>query len=244
MTRYTILTLVTFCAVLLFPAAVSLAQERIEYGQVIHDTLTETDSEFRYGFIGNADDVVLIELTADELFGKLNSPILILTDSQGNEIANTTGNFSFKEAQLVTQLPSMQSYVLIVTREGGATGESLGAFTLKLKLLDTLTLDEPISISLKSSDPTGYYVVAVDEPFDLYYRKTGGDFAPQITLYALAEQGQLNLMAALYGPSLTTGMLGTFADQQIYILTIGEGFEDFHFDDISATLQIRLQSAP
>lgn len=230
----------TLCLVLLWFAWTTAAQERIEYGQIIQDSFTETDYEHRYGFIGSAGDVILAELYADDLFGKLNSPVLILTDSQGNVLADTTGVFSFKEARLAAVLPSMQSYVLIATRENGINGESVGTFSLKVSLLAPVESHNPLKLTVRSGGPAQYFAVDRQEPFSVLYRRLDGDFSPQVTLYQIGERGQLVLAAALYGPRLTTGMLGSFVGSEPLILGVGEAFDEFDFEEREAAIEVMI----
>jgi hypothetical protein len=214
------------------------AQEMIEAGQIVVGKLNESQYEFHYLFQGEAEAVIIIEMKAVDDFSGLISPVLRLLDAQDQVIADTTGVYRYKEAILTAALPATQTYRIVATLEGGKDATRTGAYTLEFIQAEAITIEEPLIDSISSGSRDHYYAVQTADRFSLLYTKLEGEFAPQISVQRIAENGQLETEMTCYGEAITTAMMGDFVAETPYVITVGEALVDFNFNRVSAQFKL------
>lgn len=239
------LIILSLVAVMLIALAPSFAQDggAIEYNSTITGEITNDNFEVNYSFSGAAGDVVLARVEPVEFFGGYADPVLTLTAADGTVLAYRTG---FSSADVAAILPVDGDYTLTVGRADGASGSSVGEFYLSLWLPDVLTSGASVSAST-DSDSVVYYVVKDLSAFTLAYEKSGGEFAPEISVNAIVtepnyadEFGYLETWAALNGKVLKAGSLSVDGDADVYVIKVAEALFDFNFFLVTADYTLTL----
>lgn len=225
-----------------FPVLAQQTDGTIEYGQTVSGEITNENFEIPYTFTGSQGDVIIIEMKAVDPLGDLDSPSVILLDSNFSVIgaSDTFGNVVF-----AAKLPADGKYTILATRRDGRAGDSTGAYTLTLLLPPLLNVNESVEGTV-TNESASYYVFETAEPFFALYQKTAGNFAPEFAINVIGEDNALNAVAALNGAEVWSGRIGiqpqSATIQTSYILTLKEALFDFNFDTVSAdyTLTITL----
>lgn len=226
---------------LLLPVVLVQAQEALEPGTILNGEITDATFEIEYTFTGVADSVIVVEMNAVDTFGELDSPILILLDSSGSVVVDTTNNFDYGRAILVTQLPADDTYTLLATRQDGRAGTSLGEYTLELIVPSLIASGEKATGSVSSEGRPEYYVINADSDFVLNYTKNAGDFNPEIAVGVLNEYN-----SGLDDYATATGKLENIAmgdiDAGLYVVEVKEALFDFNFDVVTADFNLSVDS--
>lgn len=219
------------------------AQDSIGYGDIVEGEMTEDDYEFEYTFEGSEGDVVLVVFRPVEEFGDLSSPIMMLMDASGDTVADTTDQFVFGELNLAAELPDDGEYTLLVTRADGASGESLGEFTVELLNLEVLEAGSPVEDETDSDSRPAYYAVKTEENWGLSYLKTDGTMETAIMVNTINDDNaSLNEVASVDGDMLTEAAIGIFEGGETYIVSVGEPLFAFNFNTVEVEFTLELLS--
>jgi len=224
---------------LLIPVATSYAQEALEVGVPVRGEITNDAFEVEYTFSGSADTPVIIEMLAEDDDGFMNdlTAQVILLDSSGAVVVDTSENFVFADAVLTTVLPADDDYTVIASREDGRSGETEGQYTLKLNVPDVLTVGDKVEGAASSESGIIYYVVNSEEDFILNYSKSAGDYNPQILISNITDNNSDIEDYATAGGRITNLALGDIP-AGLYVISVQEALFDFYFDEVTAEFSL------
>jgi hypothetical protein len=205
------------------------------YGDSVTGEITNKAFEVNYQFSGDKGDVLIIKMELASSDGALGTPDILLSDSDGNLIADTTKNVSIGDVVLPVQLTAKGDYTLTATRRDGRAGKSVGAFTLDLIKLSLLQLNQPVTDKvsygifkkLPKVEKYYYYSATAKTPIKVAYQKKDGDYAPGISVNVIKDN-QLKEVGGLSGDELTDGTIGfVAASNTTYILKVGSALLSF-----------------
>jgi hypothetical protein len=233
--RILVLVFVLFTLIIASTAVQAQEGATIAYGDVVRGQITNRRFEVVYNFEGNARDVVIIEMKAVDVRGKLTNPALLLLNASGDTIADTSRNIVFLNTTLAIQLPRDGAYTVIATRAQGRTGKSEGEFTLELIKPDTLAPGSSVSDRISNRSRSNYYVVQHDgSDLDLTYGRQSGTYYPQISISRITERFGLLSVVSMYGRELRRGRISFPEQRGLYVIIVGRSILD-----IAATQEIR-----
>lgn len=222
------------------------ASQPLAYGDQVSGSISDSAYAWEYTFSGQVGDVVVIEMRSmDRTFNNpLFAPILLLDGPDGTRLVDTTAAYALDDALLVTELPQSGDYTLIATREGGQQGQASGDFTLALKQLTELSLEQAEAITLNVDEGTRYWTVKIAEPFVLQYHHQMGAYFPDMTVNRInTEEGGLISAAAISGHEMTFGIIGVFTAETRYIIALSENARVLHANGATAAVEITLLPA-
>jgi len=224
---------------LLIPVALVSAQEPLEPGTPVRGEITDDAYEVEYTFSGTADSVVVIEMLAEDEEGfstELTSQLVIL-DSEGSVVIDTSDNFVFGDAVLVTVLPADDDYTVIASREDGQAGETTGEYSIELIVPQVLMVGDKITDEVSSEDEPAYYVINAEEDFILRYTKNAGDFDPEINISTIADNNSDFEDYALASGKLDNVAMGDI-EAGVYVVRVQEAFFSFNFSEVTAEFNL------
>jgi len=226
------------------------AQDALMPDMVIRDRVTDDSYSFTYTFEAEAGEVFIFEMLGiDPAQEGLAQPELILLGLEREVLVATDELFQdlggYGAAYIGFVAPDTGRYGIIATREDGAEGEEEGDFQLQMLRPETLTLDTPIDGTISNEDTHHFYVYTPeDDPVRLVYERVGGDYAPEVSVNTLSDEGELVGLAFLLGEQLESGSLGRFDAPQPYFIVIGEqtqGFGSLGFATLTADYTLEIQ---
>ncbi len=228
---------------LLIPVTTSYAQDALEAGVPVRGEITNDAFEVEYTFSGTADSVVIIEMLAEDDDGFMNDLVgqLILLDSEGSVVVDTSDHFSFGDSVLVTQLAADDDYTVIATREDGRSGESEGEYTLKLSIPEAIEVGGKVEGETSSEAGVLYYIIETEEDFVVGYSKSAGDFNPEILLSVVAESNSEIEDYAQFSGQVTNVAMGDIP-AGLYVVSIQEALFDFNFDEVTAEFTLSVDA--
>jgi hypothetical protein len=216
----------------------------IRYGEVFTGELTNERYEIPNVFAGNEGDVIIIEMKPVDTLGDLSEPVLILVDSAGSAIADTSDGYSYGSAMIAAELPADDTYTVLATRIDGAAGTSVGEFTLSITQPTPVEPGTAASGEISSDEGTIYYLVeSIGEPSLLSYQKNGGDYNVEIRINEISETSGLSPVVTLSGSDLTAGQMNLPEDEGIYIVTVGPIPFDFTMGELTAEFELEIIAA-
>jgi hypothetical protein len=235
------LIVILMLLVALFAVTGAQAQDTLGYNDPVTGEMTVEEYEFTYVFTAKEGDVVIIEVNPVEILGDLDDPIIILTDPSGSVVADTTDSFSFGRALVAVELSEGGDYTVTVTRADGAEGESVGEFTLEVIRAEQLVFGEVVTGSTDSDSRDQYYYVNADQEFGIAYRRTDGDFSPELKVSVFRSRDfGLDDAAVAYGSEMEGAVLISFDAGKTYIVSLGEALFDFNFRTVTADYELTL----
>lgn len=219
--------------VLLAFVSIAYAQDStpIEYGEVVTGEITNQSYEVNYTFTGKAGEIVIAEMAPVDTLGDLNSPQVLILDSDFEVIGDSSQIFNFGVATVMLELPDDGEYNIIATRTDGRSGDSLGEYTLELILPQILADGDETTGSVSSEGRNQYFAVQLEADGVLQYAKTDGDMFPQITVKILGTSTEV---FTLSGEALDYAIAGTLAANTTYVVEVGEALFDFNFTEVTA----------
>ncbi|MBC8170679.1 MAG: hypothetical protein H7X77_03370 [Anaerolineae bacterium] len=238
-----LLRLLSVAALLLVVSLVSAQDaENIEYGDVAEGEMTEDEFEFNYTFEGTEGDVVIVSFRPVEEFGDLGSPIIIVTDEDGDTVADTTDAFVFGNLIVAAELENDGEYNIFLTRADGRSGDSVGEFTLELINLPILEVGSPLEAEETDSDSRSqYYAVKSDENWGLSYLKLDGSMEVEVAVNTIdTTSASLIEVASVDGDMMNEAAIGIFEGGDTYVVSIGEPLFAFNFDTVDAEYSLEL----
>lgn len=230
----------------LLPHAFIYAQDDdsvIEYGSRTKGEITNRNFEIEYQFEGTSGDIVAIQVIPDDAFSGLSNVVIILLDEDFNVIEDVSG--SLATTSLFYRLRENAQYNIIVSRRNGRSGDAQGAYTLLLTKIDLLRVGERITGSA-TTDTTSFYAVIADTVADLIYEKTGGTFAPNISINIIKEgfgDNNLTKVVSLEGDELERVAVRIPRPGILYIISVGEALFDFNFTEKTVLYSLELVAA-
>lgn len=236
------LSLIAIFIMLIFSVSLVGAQEEtLTYGEPIEGEMTNETYEFNYTLAARSGEVVIIELERDLDSRDFTDPILLLTDSDGNTLVDTTEASSFGSALIATEIPEDDSYTVTATRELGAEGSTVGIFTIEAKLATPLEAGKLLTDETDNESGDKYYTVRMSEDFGISYLKTGGDFFPEIAINRIdPSDGSLTEVTTIQGDELTEAAVGIFQSDTLYIVTLGRPIFSFSFGRLTADYELEI----
>jgi len=211
----------------------------IEYGQQVSGEITDRNFEVPFDFEGKEGDVLIAEMKPVDSLGDLNSPELILINSEGDTVADTSGSFSFGGALLAVQLPTNDTYTILASRSDGRAGDSVGEFTLALINPTILKPKESLTGTASSAEGATYYMIESGKaPYNLSYQKLDGEFSPEVSVNVINEEGGLSSVINLNGSFLSNVQVSIPESEVPIIVKISEAAFDFNFDEVTAEYEL------
>lgn len=210
-------------AILTLPAFL-FAQETstLALNTLIEDTFT--GEPLTYALSLETTDPFIIIIYATDPLGNLQFPMLTVSDMDGVEIATTLGH-SVRFGQTTHQAtsfvtpPNIGDYQVRVDRLPET--DSTGDFVLQVIQLEMLSSEQPISAQISNTDSYHFYLVKSETAFQIVYDKLSGDYAPEVRMNRVLENGELSGVGYLAGDELTHGTLGTYNANTSYVISIG-----------------------
>lgn len=233
------LTLITTLLVLALagPALAQGSATPIAYGETAQGEITNAQFEVPYVFTGAANEIVVIYMVADGN-DDFYEPSIILLDADNTVLASADGWY---DVTLMTTLPAAGEYTVLASRNGGRTGDGVGAYSLSLDVLNTIALGEMLEAEMTNEDAVRY-AVEVTGSFTVEFERVSGDFAPELTINVMDESGELNPVGTLQGSALRKVVVTIEPDSDVapslYVLQLQEGPWDWNFETVS--VQYRL----
>lgn len=108
------------------------------YGDVVEETISDDHWFHRYEFDASAGDIVGIEMFATE---EDLDPLLLLEDAAGNIITENDDDLETNAYIRNFEIPADDTYFITATRFNSESGDTEGAFLLRLELLDDASVD-------------------------------------------------------------------------------------------------------
>jgi hypothetical protein len=239
LTRLTLIGVFILMAITTTPTP-SFAQddaEKIEYGTIVTGEITNREFEIPYLFDGEEDDVIVIEMKQADFLNDLNSPSLILLDADFDVIASTYG---YSSTVLALSLPEDGEYTILATRADGRSGDSVGEYILSLNKPTPMAPFEIAEDDI-TTEETDYFLVSGYSEFSIIYTRVNGEFAPQITINIISDEGDLEELAYLAGDKLAGGTLSIDEREEVFIITVAEPLFSFYFEDVRTDYTLALQ---
>lgn len=236
--RMMIFTVVLF--VILLSSSFVSAQDALDYGDSVDGEITNREYEVEYIFAGSEGDVIIITLTPEDEFGGLSNPVIILLDSEGDDL--TTVESGLGAAALIYDLPEDGEYIIIASRSDGRTGDAVGGYTLTLDVAKELAAGEPVS-GVATNEEAQYYFIRPDGDFAILYTHEGGDFSPEITANELGEQyfsnNNLEALITIRGESIDEVIFSVNTRSDLIIVRVGPSLFEFSFgsEDVEFTIE-------
>ncbi len=111
------------------------AQEKVvlKLGEFVKGTISEKVMEVGYSFAVKKGDIVTLEILPDPAQPDLD-PTIALKDSDGQVIA-MNDDFNYPLALAVAEIPADGDYIAVAGRSGGAEGNSLGDYMLRVSVV-------------------------------------------------------------------------------------------------------------
>lgn len=243
--RLTAIALVLLVLVSSLPVA-KAQDDALQYGQTVKGELTNKTFEINYTFKGEKGDVIVARMARDGYTGGLEEPDLLLVDSSGKVVADTTKAFPFSTMVLPVELPAKDEYTLVATRRKARAGKSVGKFVLSLIKPDKLVVDTAVkgrAIYTEDNVVENFYLVEADGAFDIVYKKQSGKFFPSVSVNTI-EENELKALATLSGNELNSGTIGILGrPKSFYIIKVGRELLSFIEGDADYTLTLKKPSA-
>lgn len=179
-----VLTVAAACLSALPALAAPPLQEAtpIGYGETVAGEITDSGFEQVYTLNGTAGDVVAITVTStDENY---LDGYLIVQDSSGAILAEIDDVFGLDPFYMAA-LEADGAYTIIVTRMGGRTGSSTGAYELSVDLVSLAAWETPAALALNEPEESRAYVIFEAEEGQtatLSYQVVSGDLRPDLKI--------------------------------------------------------------
>jgi hypothetical protein len=217
------------------------AQEALVPDKPIEGEITDAEFAQEYRFQGEANQVVVLELTPKDVSGDLDNPALILQDETGEELVRYD---AFGQTTLIWELPKSAIYTVIATRRDDTEGLSVGEYTLTLRLPALLNPGETLEMDIARED-VHYYVIRSQDDFALNVTREG-DFAPEFSVNEIdteATPGTLDAVAVIGGKYATQGLVGVIPGRTTYVIRVGRSVFSFQFGDVTASYTLNIKRA-
>jgi len=198
----------------------------IKYGDVAKGELTTSKTSITYTFKANANDVVILKMKGDGTDSNV-APLLTVTDSKKQAVADSTKQFSLYSITLVFQITAAGSFTIVASTTD--TVKSLGKFQLALSKATILQSGTSVNGHATSEQPA-YFAYSSGDPFTISYAKQAGDFAPAVNVSQVADDFSLSEPIGTIGGSLATaGTVSiTPATNQLFIVSVEQSTFDFN----------------
>jgi hypothetical protein len=126
----------------------------IAYGDEIEGEITADQFELDYVFMGNEGDLVMIQMLPTSNTSQLDPKLQLKSDT--GEILVENDDFIYPSAVLITSLPAEGEYTITATRFDGQDGDTEGGYTLRLTLVEPLTLGETIDTQILADSESSF----------------------------------------------------------------------------------------
>ncbi|MCA0452771.1 MAG: hypothetical protein LCI00_02200 [Chloroflexi bacterium] len=211
----------------------------IGYGQTVNGTITNKNFEVSFDFEGKKGDVFIIEMTSDDA-SEFTKPQIIVLNSEGDVEGDSSGNYGYGEAFFAGQMSQDDTLTILATRADGRSGEGVGDFTLSVINPTLLNTEELLEDSVTSGKAKYYRIDKVDNELSLTYRKSSGEFSPEVSVNVISESYGLNTLVTLAGDYLTNVETQLPDIEGTYIVKIDEAAFDYNFKEVSAKFELQL----
>ncbi len=222
----------------MFSTKAQAQSSAIKYGQAVTGELTDANAAINYTFQADANDVVVIRMKQDGTDSSV-APHLVLQDAKLTTVADTKDQIAIFSVNLAVQLTDAGQYTITAT---SADGKGKGKFQVSLAKATVLKPGAPVS-DKANSETYVYYAYTSGSPFEIAYEKKGGDFAPTVAVNRV-DNHELKSIGELNGEQVAKGSIGIQPKQnELYVISIGEGTLDINFESVSADYTLTLTTA-
>jgi hypothetical protein len=211
---------------LVFAAVVGVqAQQEILADTPVTGEITNESFAQDYVYKGTAGEVLVITLAPVDILSDYDQPALLVTDESGRELINDD---SFGTLTIALELEEDGIYTITATRYDGATGLSVGEYTLTLTKPQEMALGDTVEGRI-DNESTQYYMYRGEDDFILVYNRDGS-FAPQVSLITIGDNGILNEVGFMGGDLVTAAAIGIIPGETIYLIRLAPALFSFSFD--------------
>lgn len=190
----------------------------ISYGESVIGDITNEVYEDIYQFKGQEGDFVRINMTPTDILSDMDNPRVVLQTESGIELA--ADDYFGIGGDLFAELPDTGLYNIIATRRDGATGESVGEYSLSLSHLEVIEEDFTQTGLTATTDEELFWVVKPPSNVTLAFSNASGDMVTQFALNEInAEDGRIRELAVVGGSNALAGSI-TIRPALYYILSV------------------------
>lgn len=238
-----ILVLIGLMLATLTPLAQESRPRPLRIGDAVTGEITNERYEVVYEFESEATEIILFELKALDRSGDLRWPEIQLLGDNERVLLDSNNWVSIYESVGVLVMPYSGSYMLIVGRDDGRTGDSVGEYELRILRPQRLVMGETLSASALNDGNLNYYSVQPNgASFSIYYELQDGALRPYIQAYRIDEDAQMISIATLSGEELVSGNIGIDgASGELFIFTVGDSPYAYYYDNRTEQADYRLR---
>jgi len=237
--RTVLFILLVICSIFSFPARAQEQNTVIEYGQSVTGKITNKNFEVAFDFKAKKGDVFIIEMNAVDTL-EFATPQIIVLNSDGDVQGDSTGSFGYGSAFFAGEMAKDETLTVLATRRNGRSGEGTGDFTLSLTTPTVLKVGESFQDSATSKKPKYYLINKGKTDLNLSYKKTSGDFSPEISLNVINGSFGLTSLVSLGGKYLTNVQTQVADTTGIYIVKVAEAAFDFNFKEVTVKYELQV----
>lgn len=247
MRKLVALGLVVLVASGLFLNGVPVAKAQggtLELGQWVEGELTSVQYEQTYTFAGKAGMLVMVEMTtsADSSL----DPALLLRDSGGTPLGQND-DFEYLDALVIAELPADGEYTVVATRSGGATGDSEGAYGLRVSAVVLTKPGDTVEATVLSNyelDKPTYFVLMTDTAatWAITFNQPAGELHASLSLTSYPDDDtafELGETTALRSGTLNVDLEAGM----MYLLIVKQSWGSFVWEDTSMVVTISISEA-
>ena len=227
------------------PAAAQREATPIEFGMTVEGALTNRDWDVLYSFNGAANEIVVINLIADD--SASFDPYLYLTTPDNEIIAQNDDYFSLN-ARIIARLPETGDYDIVATRLGERTASGDGPFTLSLDKVRAATAGTVLEGSAVNGGEPPTHVFFPEQPgvYTIRYTHIRGQYFPGLMISKITEDSSYEEdVAQISGRGMRAGELTLeFEPDAIYVLSVEQNYYDYSAETDAATIYTITIDAP
>jgi hypothetical protein len=210
------------------PLVAQREETAIAYGETVSGEITNRNFDALYTFSGEADDIVLIQMTRDESADF--DPYLYLT-TPDNQILAQNDDYYNLDSRIIARLPADGDYVIVATRRGERSGSGQGGFQVSLETVRAASPGTTLEGRAVYSEAPPTHVLYPGESgvFTIRYNHVRGDYFPGLVISKVTEGSYYEEdVAQLHGRGLRGGELTLeFERDAIYVLSIEQNYYDY-----------------
>jgi hypothetical protein len=237
--RIILFGLISIFAIFCLPAKAQDKNPIIEYGKTVSGKITNKSFEVPFDFTAKKGEVFIIEMNSADS-SAFASPEIIVLNSDGDVQGDSTGTFGYGSAFFVGAMTKDETITILATRHDGRSGDGTGDFTLNITKPETLKAGVPLQDS-DTNKGTKYYLINKSKAdMNLTYRKSSGDFSPEVSLNTINDSFGLTSLFSLQGKYLTNAQAQLPDTQGIYIVKVAEAAFDLYFNEAKVTYELQI----
>jgi len=210
LTRLLVLMLLLgLLVVAVFPA---MAQDTIEYGDVVEGEIEE-ESEVEYFFEGAAGDVIVAHLWSTNLDDDLTAITLELRDANGDDII--TSSYTLREATVSAVLEDDGEYSIAVITDTSYGGE----YALAVYNLEVLGSGDTAEGSIDGDSEDQYFAVSGEDDVTVVFAFEDAErFVPSFRVYNAEDFSLVGYFVSVVEDA--TGGINLPGGEDMYIIAV------------------------